>query len=120
MRFIHLTSADAIPAYITAVISTRTECGFCSSSQVLIQEDFPSTTSLVDRAYELSLGKNRCKATTVSIDPGKRIGAAFLCDDLLIRTEVFYTKEDVAKEAELFFKSHQSRDSKVIIGTGAP
>ena len=120
MKFIHVTSEDAIPAYITVVISTRSECKSISSSQVLIKDDFHSITSLVDRAYELSVGKNRCNVATVSIDPGKRIGVAFLCDDLLSRTEVFYAKQDVVKEAELFLKSHQCKDSRVIVGTGAP
>ena len=120
VKFIHLTSADAIPAYITVVISTREEYSCTSSTQVLIRENFPSTVSLVDRAYELSLGKNHCKIATASIDPGKRIGVAFLCDDLLTRTEVFHMKQDVAEEVELFFKSHQSQDNRVIMGAGAP
>lgn len=120
MKFVHVTSVDTIPAYITVVISTRSECKSISSSQVLIKEDFRSITSLVDRAYELSVGKNRCKVATVSIDPGKRVGVAFLCDDLLTRTEVFYAKQDVVKEAELFLKSHQCRNSRVIVGAGAP
>jgi len=120
VKFVHLTSADAIPAYITVAISTRSECEPISGGKVLIQEDFSSITSLVDRAYELSLGKNRCQAATVSIDPGKRIGAAFLCDDLLIRTEVFHGKQEAAEEAELFFKSHRCQRSDVIIGAGAP
>lgn len=119
VKFIHLTSADAIPAYITVVISTRREYSSASSTQVLIREDFPSTVSLVDQAYELSLGRDRCKVATVSIDPGKRIGVAFLCDDLLIRTEVFHIKQDVVQEAQLFFESHQSQDNRVIIGAGA-
>lgn len=120
IKFIHLTSADAIPEYITVLISTRGDLPLTSSSQVLMQEDFVSTTSLVDRAYELSLGKNRYKIVTVSIDPGKRIGAAFLCDDLLVRTEVFHAKKEVAEEAEVFFKSHQSHWNRIIIGAGAP
>jgi len=120
VKFVHLTSSDAIPAYITVAISTRNERKSTSISKMLIQEDFPSVTSLVDRAYELSLGKNCCRAATVSIDPGKRIGAAFLCDDLLTRTEVFHRKQEAAEEAELFFKSHQCQRSEVIIGAGAP
>ncbi len=87
---------------------------------VLFVEDFPSYKNLIDRAYEITFGKDCPKFVTVSIDPGeKRTGCAFFVEDILLRTSTYSDKRYLFDDIDEFFNIHKTCRKYIVIGKGA-
>lgn len=120
LKVVHVTSAGDIPLSVRVVISRRGECGDIRSWSVIYAEDFPSPVSLLDKAVEVAAGRADAKTATISIDPGSRIGVAYMVADLLVRTGTYTDLEGLERDLREFISSHRGLTPNVVIGSGAP
>uniref|UniRef100_A0A7J3VU62 Uncharacterized protein n=1 Tax=Caldiarchaeum subterraneum TaxID=311458 RepID=A0A7J3VU62_CALS0 len=116
----HVIEPAEIPLSARAVVMKRGEFGTVSRPPSLYAEDFTSTTSLVDRAVELAYSKKTVRNAVIAIDPGKTIGAAFMADELLLRTESYSDLHRFSQTVVEFFKTHPTSTHTILLGSGAP
>lgn len=120
LKYIFLTPENDFPTYLKVLIyGYRNEFKRSSIKNVLFYEDYNSPSKIVDRAYEIALGKEKYSNVIVAIDPGNRIGAAFICDNLIIKTMLFHNIKNLLSEVDSFFKMHFNSKKIILIGKGA-
>ncbi|MGB9638884.1 MAG: hypothetical protein ACPL1F_06295 [bacterium] len=121
LKYIFLTPENDFPTYLKVLIyGYRNEFRESSIKNVLFYEDYDSPSKIIDRAYEIAFGKEKYSNVIVAIDPGGRIGAAFICDNLVIKTMLFHNIKNLLNEMDSFFKMHFNNSRKIVlIGKGA-
>jgi len=68
---------------------------------------------------ELSSNKFDVQEVSVSIDPGKRVGAAFLADEVVVRTSTYTDYDRLVDDIEEFAENHRGSRLNILIGSGA-
>ncbi|MEM2096123.1 MAG: hypothetical protein QXX19_07735 [Candidatus Caldarchaeum sp.] len=116
----HVIDPSEIPLSAKAVVMKKGEFASVSRPPALYADDFVSTTSLVDRAVELAYSKNTVRNAVIAVDPGKTIGAAYMADELLLRTESYTDLHRFSQSVVEFFKTHPTSRHTVLLGSGAP
>lgn len=120
LKYIFLTPENDFPTYLRVLIyGYRNEFRESSIKNVLFYEDYDSPSKIVDRAYEIAFGKENYSNIIIAIDPGNRIGAAFICDNLIIKTMLFHNIKNLLNEIDSFFKMHFNSRKIILIGKGA-
>ena len=120
LKYIFLTPEGDFPTYLRVLIyGYKNEFKESSIKNVLFYEDYDSPSKIVDRAYEIALGRKNYSNIIVAIDPGNRIGAAFICDNLIIKTMLFHNIKNLLNEIDSFFKMHFNCRKIILIGKGA-
>jgi len=120
LKYIFLTPENDFPTYLRVLIyGYRNEFKESSIKNILFYEDYDSPSKIVDRAYEIALGKEKYSNVVIAIDPGNRIGAAFICDNLIVKTMLFYNIKNLLNEIDSFFKMHFNSKKIILIGKGA-
>jgi len=116
----HVMSETDLPLSAKVIITKRLEFPEPSYGHTVFAEDYTSPTAIIDRAIEVCAGKAEARQITVSLDPGKRVGAAYLVDDVVVRTATYTDYEMLASSIEEFVKNHPNVSLSVVIGAGAP
>ncbi|MEM2928623.1 MAG: hypothetical protein QXP60_06645 [Nitrososphaerota archaeon] len=120
LKYIFLAPENDFPTYLRVLIyGYRNEFKESSIKNFLFYEDYNSPSKIVDRAYEIAFGREKYSNIIIAIDPGNRIGAAFICDNLIIKTMLFYNIKNLLNEIDSFFKMHFNSRKIVLIGKGA-
>ena len=115
---IHVAEADELPLKVRVVILSKKEGVELSGREVIYIEDYGSVEELVERAYELALGKRSYELTIVAIDPGKSMGAAYILDNKLIKTRRYGIVEKLVDDVKRFMKAHRlAKERYVLIGS---
>ncbi|MEM4352542.1 MAG: hypothetical protein QXV68_02860, partial [Candidatus Caldarchaeum sp.] len=120
LRADHVIDPAEIPLSAKAVVMKKGEFGAVSRPPALYADDFVSTTSLVDRAVELAYSKKTVRNAVIAVDPGKTIGAAYMADELLLRTESYTDLHRFSQSVAEFFETHPNSRQTVLLGSGAP
>lgn len=118
IKVVHAGTIVEMPLYADAIIASGDSGKRTKSSRVVRVEDYTNIKSTVDKALQLARGVTEPKELTVAIDPGKRLGVALFCDDLLIRTETLSDKTSVVEEILSFFAQSENKFKSIIIGSG--
>lgn len=116
----HYESMDKVPLSADTIIVKRNEHSEVSSEKVFVAEPQSSPRSIVDKAIETGYRKKKVAKAIVVIDPGKKTGAAFFADDILLRTETYFTNEPLIDDVAEFFSNHREAQRLILIGEGAP
>jgi hypothetical protein len=120
VKAIHVIDPAQIPLSVkAAVVKLGEGIGAGHAAPVPI-EDFNSAVAAVDRAMEISLGRVFVEKAVVGIDPGKKVGAAFIADNILLRTESYTDFTELAEAVNTFFENHSRSRHMVLMGSGAP
>jgi hypothetical protein len=121
LSVIHVVHPSEIPLTVKVLIMKRGEMVWESVKiPTIYADDFTSPTSVLDRAMEIAAGKADSRAATISIDPGRRVGVAFIVDEYVIRTESFTDIVNLERSIREFIENHKMLETDVIIGSGAP
>jgi len=120
VRVLHIAPGDEPPLSVKAIITKRTEKTGPSSHHVIFAEDYSSPRAILDRAVEVCAGKSEARHVTVSIDPGKRMGVAFLTDGVVVRTTTCFSNEELVESIDEFVRNHPQSELSFVIGSGAP
>lgn len=115
---VHARTIAEMPLYASAIIISDGSGKSVVRSKVVHVEDYTDIKSVVDKALQLARGIMEPKELTVAIDPGKRLGMALFCDDLLIRTETVSDKAKVLDEILSFFANSEDKSKRIVIGKG--
>ena len=112
---VHAASSEELPLDVEVVIAKRAEGFKIDRKKVLYWEDFGSVNELVERALELALTGLNYKLAVVAIDPGKSLGAAYLLDNLVIKTRTYGMMEQLVEDAGRFLERHERAERKYVI-----
>ncbi len=119
VRVKRVLSWDEIPLSTQVIISTRRDNPMKGHGHIIYAEDYTSTRAVIDRALELCSGKEKVREITISLDPGKRVGVAFIVDGAVIRTETHTDYENLAQSMEDFINNHAGARVFILAGSGA-
>ncbi|MEM2910685.1 MAG: hypothetical protein QXO01_06460 [Nitrososphaerota archaeon] len=118
MEVLSVSSPAELPLTTKVIITSKKDAPKLPTPALFV-EDVPSCKTLIDRAYEMTFGKNCVKFVAVSIDPGeKRIGCAFFAEDMLLRTSTYSDEHALLDDIDDFFNAHQGCKKYIIIGEG--
>ncbi len=120
--FLSLVPGDAIPAEVTAVITTNEEKALIKHDKVLVY-DPKAEPEIMGREVVLLLhGKKQYETIVIGVDPGEDFGVAVLADEELIDTDnCFSVKETLDKIKGVLRTVDSSRSSVTVkIGSGVP
>ncbi len=115
----HVASPSEIPLAAKVVIVKRGEYKGLEHWTPVYADEFNSATAIVDRAVEITYLKKEVKQAVVAVDPGKKVGAAFLADNLLLRMESFTDYRRLTSSIVDFFKNHPNSKHLILVGSGA-
>jgi len=113
-------SLDRVPLSTDAVVVRRNEYDEVLSEKMFVANLQSSPRSIVDKAIETGYRKKKVAKATVVIDPGKKTGAAYFADDILLRTETYFSNEPLIDDVAEFFSNHPEAQQLVLVGEGAP
>lgn len=120
LKYIFLTPEDNFPTYLRVLIyGYRKEFKETTIKNILFYEDYNSPSKIIDKAYEIAFGREKYSNIVIAIDPGNRIGVAFMCDNLIIKTMLFCNIKEFLNELDSFLKMHFNSRKFVLIGKGA-
>jgi len=120
VKAIHAVDPAQIPLSVKAAVVKLGEGIGTGHAAPVSVEDYNSAVAAVDRAMEISLGRAIVEKAIVGIDPGKKVGAAFIADNILLRTESYTDFTELAEAVNTFFRNHSKSRHLVLMGSGAP
>ncbi len=112
---IHVARAEELPLDVRVVIAKRDEGFKMIKGFVLYPEDFSSVEELVERAVEAAFTGLKYKMAVVAIDPGKNLGAAYLLDNIILKTKKYGSVDRLVEDVESFVKGHRKAERRYII-----
>ncbi len=121
LRIIHASNPSEIPLKARVLIMKRAEMiKVPVNIPIVYADDYTTATSVLDRAVEIAAGRNDARTATISIDPGRRIGLAYIVGDYVVRTESFTDITGLERSVAEFMANHSWLEVEVVIGSGAP
>jgi len=116
----HVVDPAQVPLSVKAAVVKMGEGIGAGHATPVFAEDYSSTVAAVDRAMEITLGRSIVERAVVAVDPGKKVGAAFIADNILLRTESYTDFTVFAEAVNNFFQNHPRSRHVVLMGSGAP
>lgn len=112
---VHAASSEELPLDVEVVIAKRAEGLKIDHRKILYWEDFSSVDELIEYALELALTGLSYTMAVVAIDPGKRLGAAYLLDNRVVKTGAYGMIDELVEEVGRFLERHGRAERKYVI-----
>ncbi len=112
---VHVVDSKELPLDIEVVIAKRSEGLMIDRGTILYMEDFSSVEELVERALEIALIGLKYKMAVAAIDPGKNLGAAYLLDNVILKTRKYGLVDDLVEDVEKFMRRHEEAERRYVI-----
>jgi len=112
---VHVVDSKELPLDIEVVIAKRSEGLVIDRGTILYMEDFSSVEELVERALEIALIGLKYKMAVAAIDPGKNLGAAYLLDNVILKTRKYGLVDDLVEDVEKFMRRHEEAERRYVI-----
>ncbi len=120
MPFLSLKPTDPIPPYVKVVITTAEErIQICHPNVITYNEAMEDPVKIVDRATQVVHGKSSYRKVIVGVDPGKTFGVAVVCDDQVLKTEIYRSTKDVVNTIVNTLNEVEALEKIIRIGDGA-
>jgi len=119
LPFLSLTPTDSIPPQVKIVITTAKEKRQVKHLNVLVYDSKESPSKIIDKALQGAYGKGFFRKTVVGVDPGKTVGVAIICDDIVLKTLVCHSVKDAVSNILNTLNEIRAEEMLVRIGDGA-
>ena len=115
LRFVSLDFSDPVPAYIGAIITSKSEKDRVAFDKVVTDED-PDIA--IARAKVMLAGEDEVKELVIGVDPGARPGFAAIGDGIVLSRSVAESPEGVSDLVENVSREYPNANVVVRIGHG--
>lgn len=115
IEIIHSLDAESLPLDVDVIIASRNEGLPLGGRRVLYYEDFELLDECLECALELAVGGLGRRTVIVAVDPGKNLGAAFLLDNLVLKTKRYGSLEELVNEIKRFLNRHREAERRYIV-----
>ncbi len=115
LRFVSLDFSDPVPAYIGAIITSKSEKDRVAFDKVVTDED-PDIA--IARAKVMLAGEDEVKELVIGVDPGARPGFAAIGDGIVLLRSVAESPEGVSDLVENVSREYPNANMVVRIGHG--
>lgn len=115
VEIIHSIDAETLPLDVSVIIASRNEEVPINGRKIIYCEDFESLDECLERALELAVGGLGRRIAIVAIDPGKNLGAAFLLDNLVLKTRRYGSSEELVSDIKRFLNRHREAERKYVV-----
>ena len=115
LRFVSLDFSDPVPAYIGAIITSRSEKDRVAFDKVVTDED---PDMAIARARMMLSGEDEVKELVIGVDPGARPGFAAIGDGIVLLRSLAESPEAVSTLVENVARAYPNANVVVRIGHG--
>ena len=115
LRFVSLDFSDPVPAYIGAIITSKSEKDRGAFDKGVTDED---PDMAIARAKVMLAGEDEVKELVIGVDPGARPGFAAIGDGIVLLRSVAESPEGVSDLVENVSREYPNANMVVRIGHG--
>ncbi|HIQ28962.1 MAG TPA: hypothetical protein EYH45_00180 [Candidatus Caldiarchaeum subterraneum] len=119
VTLMQVLDTHVIPLNTKVLITSRSDLKEPTHLTPVFVEDFTSVRAIIDKVIEVNAGKKKIREVTISIDPGKRMGVAFIADGVIIRTANYTDYNNLISDILEFANIHPTAQLNIVIGSGA-
>jgi len=121
--FLSLTPYEPVPVEIKVVITTEREKHLINHERVLTYQNETELEALINKALQITQGKESFQKIVIGIDPGEVFGLALLADGKIVETENCFSIEETLTKIKDMLRSLENTPAgsvSVKIGDGVP